>query len=110
MVKGNRRDGFPNYPLFERDPYLNRIRENPEFVRFMANERAQWNGIGRSSETTLAIKSHRCAASQASRFRVDQFCRDLTVAVLRLNLHGLPGVDSFCKLLADQYAGRSVVA
>ncbi len=34
--------GFPNYPLFERDPYLNRIRENPEFVRFMADEKAQW--------------------------------------------------------------------
>jgi hypothetical protein len=34
--------GFPNYPLFERDPYLNRIRENPDFVRFMADEKAQW--------------------------------------------------------------------
>ena len=34
--------GFPNYPLFERDPYLNRIRENPEFVRFMSDQRTQW--------------------------------------------------------------------
>ena len=34
--------GFPNYPLFERDPYLNRIRENPDFVRFMTDEKAQW--------------------------------------------------------------------
>jgi adenylate cyclase len=28
--------GFPSYPLFERDPYLNRIRQAPEFVQFMA--------------------------------------------------------------------------
>ena len=34
--------GFPNYPLFERDPYLDRIRAAPEFVQFMADEKAQW--------------------------------------------------------------------
>jgi tetratricopeptide (TPR) repeat protein len=34
--------GFPNYPLFERDPYLNRIRQAPEFVKFMADQKAQW--------------------------------------------------------------------
>jgi len=34
--------GFPNYPLFERDPYLDRIRKAPEFVKFMADEKAQW--------------------------------------------------------------------
>lgn len=34
--------GFPNYPLFERDPYLDRIRKAPEFVQFMADEKAQW--------------------------------------------------------------------
>jgi hypothetical protein len=34
--------GFPNYPLFERDPYLDRIRLAPEFVKFMADEKAQW--------------------------------------------------------------------
>jgi tetratricopeptide (TPR) repeat protein len=27
--------GFPSYPLFERDAYLNRIRQSPEFVEFM---------------------------------------------------------------------------
>ena len=27
--------GFPSYTLFERDPYLNRIRQAPEFIRFM---------------------------------------------------------------------------
>jgi hypothetical protein len=41
-LKESAATGFPNYPLFERDPYLNRIRENPEFVRFMADEKAQW--------------------------------------------------------------------
>jgi eukaryotic-like serine/threonine-protein kinase len=34
--------GFPNYPLFERDHYLDRIRQAPEFVQFMAEEKAQW--------------------------------------------------------------------
>jgi DNA-binding winged helix-turn-helix (wHTH) protein/TolB-like protein len=28
-------EGFPNYPMFERDSFLNRIRQAPEFVRFM---------------------------------------------------------------------------
>jgi tetratricopeptide (TPR) repeat protein len=34
--------GFPNYPLFARDPYLDRIRKAPEFVQFMSDEKAQW--------------------------------------------------------------------
>jgi len=34
--------GFPNYPLFERDPFLDRIRQAPEFVQFMADEKARW--------------------------------------------------------------------
>jgi tetratricopeptide (TPR) repeat protein len=34
--------GFPNYPLFERDPYLDRIRKTPEFIQFMAQQKAQW--------------------------------------------------------------------
>jgi serine/threonine-protein kinase len=34
--------GFPNYPLFERDPYLDRVRKAPEFVQFMAGQKAQW--------------------------------------------------------------------
>ncbi len=28
-------EGFPSYTLFERDPYLNRIRQAPEFIQFM---------------------------------------------------------------------------
>lgn len=34
--------GFPNYPLFERDPYLDRIRHSAEFVQFIADQKAQW--------------------------------------------------------------------
>jgi len=34
--------GFPNYPLFERDPFLNRIRQSPEFIQFMTEQKAQW--------------------------------------------------------------------
>jgi DNA-binding winged helix-turn-helix (wHTH) protein/TolB-like protein len=33
--------GFPNYPLFERDNYLDRIREAPEFVQFMTEMRSR---------------------------------------------------------------------
>ncbi|MEP6570383.1 MAG: protein kinase [Acidobacteriota bacterium] len=35
--------GFPCYPLFERDPYLNRIRKAPEFVEFMEEIKAQFD-------------------------------------------------------------------
>jgi serine/threonine protein kinase len=33
--------GWPCYPLFERDAYLNRIRQAPEFIQFMAEMKAQ---------------------------------------------------------------------
>jgi tetratricopeptide (TPR) repeat protein len=33
--------GLPCYPLFERDPYLNRIRQAPEFTQFMSETKAQ---------------------------------------------------------------------
>ena len=34
--------GFPNYPLFARDPFLNRIRNTPEFVQFITEQKTQW--------------------------------------------------------------------
>jgi hypothetical protein len=34
--------GFPNYPLFARDPFLDRIRQSPEFIEFMSEQKAQW--------------------------------------------------------------------
>jgi serine/threonine-protein kinase len=33
--------GLPCYPLFERDPYLNRIRQAPDFIQFMSEMKAQ---------------------------------------------------------------------
>jgi len=37
--------GFPNYPLFERDPYLNRIRTSPQFIQFMTEQKVQWEKL-----------------------------------------------------------------
>jgi hypothetical protein len=34
--------GFPSYPLFERDAYLNRIRQAPNFVRLLTKMRTQF--------------------------------------------------------------------
>ena len=34
--------GFPNYPLFERDAYLDRIRQTPAFAEFMAGQKTLW--------------------------------------------------------------------
>jgi tetratricopeptide (TPR) repeat protein len=35
--------GFRPYPLFERDTYLNGIRQAPEFIQFMAEMKAQYD-------------------------------------------------------------------
>jgi DNA-binding winged helix-turn-helix (wHTH) protein/TolB-like protein len=35
--------GFPNYPLFARDPYLDRIRQSPEFTQFLSEQKSQWD-------------------------------------------------------------------
>ncbi len=37
--------GFPCYPLFERDPYLNRIRQTPVFIEFMNNLKPRWEKL-----------------------------------------------------------------
>jgi tetratricopeptide (TPR) repeat protein len=34
--------GFPCYPLFENDPNLDSIRDNAEFRKFLADQKAQW--------------------------------------------------------------------
>jgi len=33
--------GFSDYPLFERDPFLDRIRQSPKFIQFMAEMKEQ---------------------------------------------------------------------
>ena len=35
--------GYPNYPLFARDPFLDRIRQSPEFIQFLSEQKAQWD-------------------------------------------------------------------
>jgi hypothetical protein len=34
--------GFPCFPLFERDPFLDSVRTDPGFVTFMREQKAQW--------------------------------------------------------------------
>ncbi len=35
-------DGFPCYPMFERDPNLNNLRSNARFVAFLEKQKQQW--------------------------------------------------------------------
>jgi len=35
--------GFPNYPLFARDPYLDRIADQPGFIQFMSELKRRWD-------------------------------------------------------------------
>jgi serine/threonine protein kinase/lipopolysaccharide biosynthesis regulator YciM len=35
-------DGFPCYPLFERDPFLDNLRKDPGFIKLMAKLKEQW--------------------------------------------------------------------
>jgi eukaryotic-like serine/threonine-protein kinase len=41
------KEGFPCYPLFERDSFLDRIRHDPEFIKFMAEMEERWEGYQR---------------------------------------------------------------
>ena len=43
-------EGFPSYILFERDAHLNRIRQAPEFIRFMEEMKALHEGYKREFE------------------------------------------------------------
>ncbi|HKQ76180.1 MAG TPA: protein kinase [Blastocatellia bacterium] len=36
------KEGFPCYPLFARDSFLERIRKNPEFIKFMTEMKERW--------------------------------------------------------------------
>jgi tetratricopeptide (TPR) repeat protein len=44
-LKETANTGFPDYPLFERDPYLNRVRQAPEFIEFMADQKVKWEKL-----------------------------------------------------------------
>ena len=39
-------DGFPCYPLFEKDPYLDHLRKDDRFIVFMAKLKQQWERYG----------------------------------------------------------------
>ena len=38
--------GFPCYPLFERDPNLDKLRGNPRFANFLARMKERWESYG----------------------------------------------------------------
>jgi hypothetical protein len=35
-------DGFPCYPLFERDTNLDSLRQDPRFITFLEKQKQQW--------------------------------------------------------------------
>ena len=39
--------GMPNYPLFARDPHLDRIRKEAAFIQFMSELKTRWEGYQR---------------------------------------------------------------
>jgi tetratricopeptide (TPR) repeat protein len=43
--------GMPNYPLFARDPHLNRIRKEPAFTQFMSELKTRWEGFKHQFES-----------------------------------------------------------
>jgi len=40
-------EGFPCYPLFARDSFLDPIRKDPAFIQFMTEMKTRWEGYGR---------------------------------------------------------------
>ena len=42
--------GMPNYPLFARDPHLNRIRKETAFIEFMGELQPRWEGLKKEFE------------------------------------------------------------
>jgi TolB-like protein/DNA-binding winged helix-turn-helix (wHTH) protein len=46
-------EGFPCYPLFEIDPNLNNLRQNPRFIEFMARQKKQWEYFEAAGERQL---------------------------------------------------------
>ena len=40
-------EGFPCYPLFARDSFLDPIRKDPAFSQFMAEMKTRWEGYRR---------------------------------------------------------------
>jgi TolB-like protein/DNA-binding winged helix-turn-helix (wHTH) protein/Flp pilus assembly protein TadD len=41
-------EGFPSYPLFARDPFLDSLREDPAFTQFLTEMKLRWEGYKRN--------------------------------------------------------------
>lgn len=41
------KEGFPSYPLFQRDPFLDPIRKDADFTKFLAEMKERWEGFRR---------------------------------------------------------------
>jgi len=41
-LKETSASGFPDYPLFLHEPFLDRIRQTSEFIQFMSDQKVQW--------------------------------------------------------------------
>ena len=41
------KEGFSSYPLFARDPFLDRIRKDAVFLQFLAEMKTRWEGYQR---------------------------------------------------------------
>jgi serine/threonine protein kinase/Tfp pilus assembly protein PilF len=46
-LKKTAETGMPNYPLFARDPHLDRIRKEPAFIQLMTELKTRWEGYQR---------------------------------------------------------------
>jgi len=43
--------GYPDYPLFAKEKFLDRIRQSPEFIQFLSEQKAQWEHFEREFPT-----------------------------------------------------------
>nr|ART36310.1 C589 [uncultured bacterium] len=43
--------GMPSYPMFARDPHLDRIRKDDAFIQFMAELKTRWEGLKQQFES-----------------------------------------------------------
>jgi len=49
-LKKTAETGMPNFPLFARDPHLDKIRSDTAFVKFMSDLKPEWEGYRREFE------------------------------------------------------------
>lgn len=47
LLRRTAETGYPDYPLFNRDHLLDNIRNSPEFIQFLSEQKAQWENFRR---------------------------------------------------------------